>query len=156
MNSLERHVFFPVMEAIQVDFSDGLECNPPAEVTVHTTGLAKAVYVNRSKPTAKHDIILPANTPTAIQCKHTLFWPTASQLRTQLEGTHTLLWFAPGFDEDASTLPVAFQDKCVVSKLQKGQLAFLSGAGCVSHFTIDFLLIMKGLLQQQHCVMLAW
>jgi len=137
-----------VLSGIYVDFSYGLKY-PLKEITV-TSKLEKCLYVNRCKLTAHHDMIAASSPlPTAIQCKNSMLAPRAEQLQSQM-GDHYLLWFAPGIDEDNKDAPVRYQSMLIQEGLRADKVGFLSGAGCVCPFTLDFLIVMKGLLKQRH------
>jgi len=138
----------PVLSEIFVDLSQGLRYTKK-EVTVKSK-LEKCLYVNRCNSIAHHDLIA-ASTPlrTAIQCKNSLLAPRAEQLRAQM-GDHPLLWFAPGINEDNEDAPVQYQSMLIQEGLRAHKVGFLSGAGCVCPFTMDFLLVLKGMLKQRH------
>ena len=140
---------YALISSLKVDFTHGLKY-PTNEAKVQSyLSNVPAVYVNRKRPTARHDILPFAMKPTAIQCKNTLYLPEVNALKSQLKGKHCLLWLSPGLTEDHPNPPVAFQDRGLVGKIEK-KVGFLSGAGCVCPFTMDFLILMKSLLSQLH------
>jgi hypothetical protein len=106
---------------ISVNFRQGV-VRPAKEVDAKTRNLKDAVHLNCATHQARFDIVLRSQ-PAAVvvQAKNTLFEPTTAKIASQARGSHVLLWFYPGRDEDTD------------------------GAGCVSPLNMDFFILMKNL-----------